>query len=287
MKLEAFGHLWGLDHVPREVAMLRIAEQGYRGVEVVLQREPGLARLHAAAADAGLAIKPLLQLSGGTPGEQLAEYRHLLELAARFDPAGITVHGGRDRWPLDVAIDFYRDVVALEAELGVPVGHETHRGRPLHAPWSTAAILEAVPELRLTCDFSHWVVVGERLLEDQAEAIALAASRAVHVHARVGYAQGPQVPDPRAPEWADEVAAHERWWQLVWGAQARAGIVASTFTPEYGPPPYLHTLPYGDVPVADLQAIWAWQKQRVGDLFEQWAGRAVRSFDGEATASHR
>jgi sugar phosphate isomerase/epimerase len=270
MRLRAFRHLWGLEQEPLEAVMPRIAAKGYAGVEVVLQLEPDLDRLRAVTNDAGLAVKPLLQLLAPTPEEQLVEYRQLLHLAARFDPVGITVQGGRDRWPIDVAIEFYRQAVAVEADFPAIVGHETHRGRPLFAPWTTAAIVNAVPELRLVCDFSHWVVVCERLLEDQEDAIALAASRAVHMHTRVGYDQGPQVPDPRAPEWRAALTAHEHWWKVVWDAQRQAGIVDATFTPEFGPPPYMHTVPFSNAPVADLEAICDWQAEHVRELFERW-----------------
>jgi hypothetical protein len=39
-------------------------------------------------------------------------------------------------------------------------------------------------------------------------------------------------------------------------------MAASTLTPEYGPPAYLHTLPHTAMPVADLWAICHWQAQR-------------------------
>lgn len=270
MRLSAFRHLWGLEGEPLERALPRIAGKGYAGIEVALQLMPDLDLLRREAADAGLAVKPLLLLESASPGEQLAEYRTLLELASTFDPAGITVHSGRDWWPASDAVEFYRQAVAIESELDVVIGHETHRGRPLFTPWGTATLLEAVPELRLTCDFSHWVVVCERIPEDQAAAILLAASRAVHLHTRVGYDQGPQISDPRAPEWAATVAAHERWWTSVWDVQQAAGVAEATFTPELGPPPYLHTLPFTEAPVTDLEEACDWQADRVRELFEGW-----------------
>jgi catechol 2,3-dioxygenase-like lactoylglutathione lyase family enzyme len=270
MELRVFRHLWGLEDESLAQSLPRIAAKGYAGVEAAPQEIADLDDLRAGAAANGLAVKPLVALFAPTPERQLAEYRELLELAASFDPDGVTVHSGRDAWPLEQAIDFYAQVVALEAELGMQGAHETHRGRPLFTPWDTAAIVTAVPELRLCCDFSHWAVVAERLLEDQAAAIELAASRAIHLHTRVGYDQGPQVPDPRAPEYADAVAAHERWWELVWEAQRAAGATVTTFTPEYGPAPYLHTLPHTNAPVVDLEAVCDWQGDRTREQFAAW-----------------
>ena len=47
-------------------------------------------------------------------------------------------------------------------------------------------------------DFSHWVCVCERLIEDQIDIVRQCAERCLHVHARVGYEEGPRSPN-RAP----------------------------------------------------------------------------------------
>lgn len=85
----------------------------------------------------------------------------------------------------------------------------------------------------------------------------------------MGYEEGPQVPDPRAPEYGTHLAAHEAWWDLIWASQARRGFEVSTLTPEFGPPRYLHTLPYSDCPVADLEAVCDWQALRQAKRFQR------------------
>ncbi|MFX7870800.1 sugar phosphate isomerase/epimerase, partial [Acinetobacter baumannii] len=77
-------------------------------------------------------------------------------------------------------------------------------------------IVRQLPRLRYTADISHWVVVCERLLDDPLDDLTLFLERVHHVQARVGYAQGPQVPDPAAPEYAPELAFHQRIWETVW-----------------------------------------------------------------------
>ncbi|MGC5340916.1 sugar phosphate isomerase/epimerase, partial [Escherichia coli] len=77
---------------------------------------------------------------------------------------------------------------------------ETHRASSLYSPWLTLDIVRQLPRLRYTADISHWVVVCERLLDDPLDDLTLFLERVHHVQARVGYAQGPQVPDPAAPE---------------------------------------------------------------------------------------
>jgi hypothetical protein len=94
------------------------------------------------------------------------------------------------------------------------------------------------------------------------EIIRLCAEHCIHIHARVGYEEGPQVPDPRAPEYERHLAAHERWWSMIWDAQEKRGVTESTLTPEFGAPDYLHTLPYSRMPVANLWDICNWQAER-------------------------
>ena len=76
------------------------------------------------------------------------------------------------------------------------------------SPFPTYSYLTQFPELQINADFSHWCVVCESLLEDLDEILSLACARAIHVHGRVGYQEGPQVPDPRAPENQEYLKRH-------------------------------------------------------------------------------
>jgi hypothetical protein len=98
--------------------------------------------------------------------------------------------------------------------------------------------------------------MSERLIHDQEAAIELAASRAIHVDARVGHEQGPQVPDPRDPAWSNHLNAFEAWWDLAITAE-------QVVVPEYGPPPYVPTVPHTGEPVADLWEICDWAKDQL------------------------
>ena len=114
--------------------------------------------------------------------------------------------------------------------------------------------MEKNTDLKITLDISHWCNVHESLLEDQKETVALALSRANHIHARIGHAEGPQVNDPRAPEWESTVKAHFAWWDEVVTRKVKNGEVM-TFLTEFGPPNYLPTLPYTNQPLADQWGI--------------------------------
>ncbi len=185
-----------------------------------------------------------------------AQVARAVECGARFCSCLV----GSDSWPLSKAVEFYGRALELGKELGAELSFETHRSRPTFHPWQTVELLRALPELRLTCDFSHWCVVCERLPDDEAVMGAVIA-RARHLHARVGYAQGPQVPDPRAPEYETELLAHEGWWRRIAIAVAARGESISA-TPEFGPDGYLQQTPFTRKPVADLAEINRWMAKR-------------------------
>ena len=75
--------------------------------------------------------------------------------------------------------------------------------------------MEKIPDLRITLDASHWVCVAESFLEDQEDNMQLAIDRTDHIHARVGFPEGPQAPDPRKKEWREALEKHLVWWDRV------------------------------------------------------------------------
>lgn len=271
MELHLFRQLWGLDP-PWTGSLGAFRDFGYRGVEVALAFvEPESAEEIRAS---GLAIVPMIFTTGRDVPTHVESFRTQAQQAAQLNPPFITCHDGRDAFDRDDATRYYREVLAVEADLGVPVAHETHRGRILFNPWVTASVLDEFADIRLCCDFSHWVVVCERLIDDQIEIIRQCADRAIHVHARVGYNEGPQVPDPSDPLFAEELAAHERWWITVWASQRRRGVAVTTLTPEFGPPPYMQTEPFTGKPVADQQLVSDWQAARQRQRFAAFLNQA-------------
>ena len=199
--------------------------------------------------------------------QHLESLRVQSEAALECQPLFLTIIGGCDAWSLGQSVEFFGQSIALSKRLDVVMSFETHRSRSLFNPWITRDVLRQLPELRLTCDFSHWCVVCERLIDTEPEVLALCADRAHHIHGRVGYPQGPQVPHPAAPEFGDALAAHERWWSQIWRSQRDRGLSQSTFTPEFGPDGYLHCLPFTSAPVADLREMNSWMAHRASNLF--------------------
>jgi hypothetical protein len=272
MQITLVRHLWGVDlthgwtqHVQRW------REVGYEAVEVSLRHVPDRAQFLRFLKE--VSFRWIAQVftrdftPGGSVREHLISLREQMEECLVYEPLFFNAHSGADTWRAAEAEDFYAQTLDLEKEVGLPVAHETHRTRYFATPWQTRHILQQFPALRITCDLSHWVCVCERLLPDLGETIALAARHCHHLHARVGYAEGPQVPDPAAAEYAAELAAHEAWWEQIWQSQRERGFTHSTLTPEFGPSPYLHTLPHTSMPVADLAAVCDWMARRQRERF--------------------
>jgi len=247
---------WDLDPLPLDQFLTRIRQQGFDGSEIHLpslhESPETTIALHQ---ENHLASVLMITTEGKTPEEHLASLEQRYTLAIRYRPLHINCHTGRDIFPLEDNVRIFRRGLALVEEHGVPLYHETHRGRATFSLLSTLAILRALPAVKITADFSHWCCVHESLLSDMPEGLDAAIRQTGYIHARVGHPEGPQVSDPRAPEWQHAVEAHLGWWERI-AALARArGWAQLALCPEFGPPPYMPTLPYTQTAVADVDDI--------------------------------
>jgi hypothetical protein len=266
MNLILFRHLWGAAGEWEDI-FPKFKQAGYRGIEGPVPPPEDRKRFRALLKKHSLEFIPQIFSQGKSVADHLDSLREQIVTAKPFSARFINAHSGQDAFSEDQSTRFFEGALQLEAKCGVAIAHETHRGRILFNPWITSRLLTRFPDLKLCCDFSHWVCVCERLIEDQVGIIRQCADHCLHVHARVGYEQGPQVPDPRAPEYQRHLEAHEAWWRLVWAAQANRGFRISTLTPEFGPPDYQHTLPFTRAPVSYLEEICDWQARRQMESF--------------------
>jgi len=268
MQLDLVRHLWGVSEAPA-VCFPKFRAAGFSIIETPVQwmKPDEESRFREALSANGLRMLPQCFTGGEGVDAHLQSFREVLAKAATWNPVLVNFHSGQDRWTQAERVRFYREALVIAKDQPFLVAHETHRGRCFYSPWTTLEVLEAVPDLWLCADFSHWCVVAERLLDGEDAVLERIYPRVRHLHARVGYAEGPQVPDPRAPEWQPAVEAHERWWDAIWTAQQRAGLASTTLTPEFGPPDYLHTLPYTRQPVANLWDICHWMAERQARRF--------------------
>ena len=257
---------WELDlaaeNDPIGAFVRRVAADGFDGTEMflpLLTESP--ARVAALHSEHGL-LAPIIDIvtDGASPAEHRESFDREIARAAAFGPRLINSHTGRDIFTFAENVSLFRHAVRRSEELGIPVVHETHRFRPTYSAPETRRYLEEVPELMLNADLSHWMVVHESDLADQQVTMNLVLERSRHIHARVGFEEGPQVADPREPEWAGHVARHIELWQGIADACRRSGLDRVSVTPEFGPPPYAPTAPGTGEAMRDVWTINVFMK---------------------------
>ncbi len=229
---------------------------GYDGIEVWLPGdEEAQKELSAAVKKHNLLLAFLCGSWEDNPDRHYEAFEKYLRKELAFRPVYINCHTGKDFFSFEQNRRCIDLTTRLSRDTGIPIYHETHRGRFSYSAPLTRQYLEQIPDLRLTLDISHWCVVHESLLGDQQETVQMALARTHHIHARVGFQEGPQVNDPRAPEWKSALEQHLTWWDQVLILQTQSGARSFTITPEFGPPHYMQALPYTQQPVGDQWAI--------------------------------
>ncbi len=276
MELKLFKTLWGFDGDYLESVNEALTD-GFDGIEGPAPEDDAVRRaFHRQLRDIQLDYIAEITTAGSyvpnrhaTLEQHLASLTRKLSLSRTLDPLFVTCLGGCDAWPEAQNIEFFGRAMEIAQQFGLPISFETHRGRALFNPWVTLRIAEQLPEMQLTCDFSHWCVVCERLVDTELDIIEQLAPRARHIHSRVGYDQGPQVPHPAAPEYAGALASHQHWWELIWQSQLSQGYSVTTMTPEFGPDGYLHEMPFTREPVAGLRELNCWMADTERKHFNQ------------------
>ena len=172
--------------------------------------------------------------------------RHLISAKQIF----VNCQTGKDYFNFEQNKRLFDVAKNISMDTGVKIIHETHRGKSLFAANITEEYLTKIPDLRICLDISHWCTVHESLLEDQQEAVDLAIAHTDHIHSRVGHSEGPQVNDPRVPEWSGVLETHLAWWDKVVKTHQKNGTDL-TITTEFGPAPYMNAMPFTQMPVAN------------------------------------
>ncbi len=253
MQVAFFCPLWGSSDLRWEVFAAKVKEAGYDGVEMSLpldEREQELILGLLEEYDLKW-IAQHYETNDPEPAAHLKNYERYLYNLASAEPMFINAQSGKDFFSFAENKAILERSAAIAKETGVRIIHETHRGRFSFSTTATLAFLEALPDLRLTADFSHWCNVAESFLQDQPVAMRAAVARTDHIHARIGFPQGPQVNDPRAPEWQEAMDHHLAWWDAVVREHRRRKSDSLTITPEFGPAPYMPVMPYSREPLSN------------------------------------
>jgi hypothetical protein len=206
------------------------------------------------------------------PEKHVATYMAMINEASKQNiqrPLYINNHSGKDYFPVEANNRIIAHTIALAKETGIKICHETHRSRILFAAHIAKQYIDRFPEMRVTLDISHWCNVHESLLQDQESTVQQVLSRVDHIHARVGHPEGPQVNDPRAPEWDAAVKRHLGWWDKVIENKIKEGAKQMTILTEFGPPDYMPTLPYTRQPLANQWEINVYMMQLLRKRYQQ------------------
>ena len=255
---------WGFNGTTDEFCA-KAKKEGYDGIEIwwPTDNEKVQDEIFAALQTHGLEVGFLCGGWQNDPKEHLEYYKKMVDAAAKQNiqrPLYINNHSGRDHFSFDDNKKFIEHTIALAKETGITICHETHRSRILYSGPVSKQFMEKYPELKITFDVSHWCNVHESLLADQSDTLNMTLERVEHIHARIGHPEGPQVNDPRAPEWENAVKAHLAWWDKVVERKKKNGE-RMTFLTEFGPPDYMPTTAYTRQPLANQWEINVYMMQ--------------------------
>lgn len=262
MKILILSPLWGHEHMPLNLFLDKIRVAGFDGIDTWTTEK---------AADKKILFDylqkhemPIVTHQHRAQGDTFDEFKQSflqnLYECAEPSPVLINSHTGRDWFTVEQNLELLDIAQNFSHKTGIKVAHETHRGRMGYSPQTTAELMHRNKHYQITADLSHWACVTESLLQNFGHVLDIALPRALHIHARVGYENGPQVSDPRAPEWAYALDAFLGWWDRVVEYHRNAGHETLTFTTEFGPPPYMPTVPFKNTPVASQFEINCYMK---------------------------
>ncbi len=265
--------MWGMDQPTLEGNLSLIKDAGFDGVEMqVPYNRAKRNRLDTLLSEIGLDFTVQIRAEGSTVDEQIDSLEKELNRALDLNTLLANVHCGKDYWPLAENIRVISSAQEVAGKLGIKILHEIHRARATFCTTSTMDIINALPDIRFTADFSHWCCVHNSLLQDQQDSVRRVIERSDYIHARVGSAISPQITDPRATGWKEAVEAHVGWWKKIAEHHKNNNSKYLPICSEFGPPDYMATLPSTGKPIADQWDINCYMKgmlkERLGDLLD-------------------
>jgi hypothetical protein len=266
MTVQFFCPRWGSENLPWDVFFQQARDAGYDGVEYAISGDTSSDTLDVVwnSADKQGMLMIAQHFDTATPdfGIHFETYLDWLHKIRPYQPLKINSQTGKDFFSLEQNTVLLNAAADFTELTGIAVCHETHRSKFSFAAHITKNYLDHLPSLRITFDVSHWLCVAESFLEDQQPAVWQALERSDHIHSRVGYQQGPQVPDPRLPEWQEALEKHMVWWDIIAQRHEQEGHVL-TITPEFGP------FPYSSQPVNNQWAINIYMMQLLKKRYHQ------------------
>lgn len=258
-KLEVYQSLWamelrrpGVPERPMEENFRMAAEAGYHGlcIDPAVHEIPDFQELQPLYREYGLKC-----MVNAFPAK-VEELPPLLDLANGLDASLVNVIGQVMPLTVDEGIPVIRQWMADAASAGLPLLFETHRDCTLNDLYYALQLIEAVPEMRLCADLSHYVIDREMRLplsETDREYMRRILERSDCFQGRIANREQVQVQIdfPQHQAWVQQF---RDWWAEGIGMWRRRNADDATliFLCELGPPPYAIT----DANQAELSDRW-------------------------------
>ena len=247
VSLKTYTSLWAMQPHDQTGTILsydevcsKVAEAGYDGMAIDL-----------GAGDVAQAreVAPIMDKYGLTPlivafPKTIASLEDTLIMAKDFGAPFVDVIGQVTPLSVDGMIPVIRTWIEMADRIGMPVQFETHRNCITNDLFSTLCLIDAIPEMRLCADLSHFVVDREFKLpmsRDEMNMISRILERADSFQGRVASRQQIQLQldFPQHQKW---VELFKLWWRE--GLQSwleRNSDGDCLFLCELGPPEYAMT----------------------------------------------
>lgn len=247
-KLEVFQSLWAMElrrpgrpERPMEENFALAAEAGYHGLCV----DPSVEEIPATLDLLPLFGKYGLKCMVNAFPHSREEMRPLLEMAREMNACHVNALGTEIPLSLAEGAATVRQWLEEAAAVGLPLLFETHRDSLLNDLGYTLHLLDAVPEMRLCADLSHFVVDRElRLpLSDLNRGyIDRVLQRSDCFQGRVASSEQIQVQIdfPQHQRWVEQF---KTWWAdgIRWWRERSGDDATLVFLCELGPPIYAIT----------------------------------------------
>ena len=272
MELKILCPQWGQEHLDTEAFFTKVKEAGYDGVDTWIpeNRDQRKNFIRLLSKYDLVMVSHQHQANGNTIDEFCKSFEYYLNLSLESNPILINSHSGRDYFTLEEQLQVIDTAENFAVKNNIRIAHETHRGRIGFGPVNSRELFGRRPNMKITADLSHWVCVTESFLENFKEEVDEAIRRSEHIHARVGFTEGPQIPDPRIPFWNQQVKFFLKLWERILIYQQSIGTEIYTITAEFGPPPYMWTSLKDNSPLADQWDINVFMKDLLRENFSHF-----------------
>ncbi|ANH82863.1 hypothetical protein A8C56_19400 [Niabella ginsenosidivorans] len=275
MKIRYICPHWGQEYLAPEQFIENVIDAGYSGIEINIGALRNRVHWMNVLQETREQYPEFIVIGQMVPEERYnrfnlfyKEMQQRLALIADFNPVFINSHTGKDFFSFNENCLLLELATTFSKQSGIPVYHETHRGRFSYALHLMPPYLKQFPGLGLVADYSHWCNVSESLLHDQSETLRSVIPHIRHIHARIGYEQSPQLADPFVPHYKNYLDTFTNWWKDILLHYQKKELQFTICT-EAGPAPYMPVNPATGRPLANQ---WQINTAMLRYLKETFAG---------------